>query len=132
MTLVDLLVATDLLVCLREVFGKECIEVGVIVLELFTGVAPIVFAVGMIHLCVDVKPVLHSLGEIFHVVGDAISAIENATGLGFLVELLEASVKIGFSNHQTNAMDRVSKLMDEDVLSVVFINLITQHILLGA
>jgi hypothetical protein len=86
----------------------------------------------MIHFGVDVKPVLYSLSEVLHVVGDAIGTIEDATGLGFLVELLKATVKVRFGNHQADAMDGVGELMDEDVLGVVFIYLITKHILFGA
>ncbi len=130
--LVDFLVTADLLVRFGEVLGEKGVEVRVIDLQLFAGVAPVVLAVGMGHLGVDVKPVLHRLGEIFHVVGDTVGAVEDTFGLGVLVELLEAAVELGFGNHQTDAMDGVGELMDEDVLGVVFIDLIAKHILFGA
>ena len=131
MNLVDLLMLADLFVGLGEMLGEEGVEVGVVDLELFACVAPVMLAVGAGHLGVDVEPVLYGLGEIFHVVGGAVGAVEDASGLGILIELLEATVEVGLCNHEADAMDGVGKLMDEDVLGVVFVDLIGEDVLFG-
>ena len=112
--------------------GEQSIEVGVVNLQFLTGVAPVMLAVGVRHLRIDVEPVLHSLGEVLHVVRDAVGVVEDAGGFGFLVALLQPTVEVRLGNHQADAMDGVCELMDEDVLGMIFVNLISQHILLSA
>ena len=85
----------------------------------------------MRHLGVYVEPVLHGLSEVFFLIGDAIGVVEDSTGLCFLVERLQTGVEGGVDLNDADAMNGVCKLMDEDVLGMVFINLVGQHVLFG-
>ena len=88
-------------------------------------------AIGAGHLGVHVEPVLHGLGEVFLLVGGTIGALEDAACLCLLVESLQARVEGGVDLYDADAVDGMGELMDEDVLSMVFVNLVRQHVLLG-
>ena len=123
---------TDLQVGLGEILREQLIEVGVVLLQFLASVTPVVLAIGVRHLGIHVEPVLHGLGEVFFLIGDAIGVVEDSTGLRLLVERLQTGVEGGVDLDDADAMNGVGKLMDEDVLGMVFINLVGQHVLFGA
>ena len=121
----------DLKIGLREVFSQQAVEVRIILLQFLPGVTPVVFTVGMVHLSIHVKPVLHSLSEILLLVGNTLGRIEYTPHLGILITLLQTGVEVFNGQHQSDQMDRVCKLMNQDIFSMILVNLISQHILLS-
>ena len=99
---------TDLQIGLGEVLREQLIEVGVVLLQFLAGVTPVVLAVGVRHLGVYVEPVLHSLGEVFFLIGDAIGVVEDSTGLCLLVECLQTGVEGGVDLDDADAVGRRS------------------------
>ena len=115
---------------LGEVLGEELVEVGVKLSEFFAGVAPIVLAISIGHLGIDVKPVLYGLGKVLLLVCLPVGVGQESFFFSFFIEALQSAVEGGVYLYDADAVDGVGELMDEDVLRMVFVYLVGQHILL--
>ena len=95
----------DVDVGFREIFRKKLIKSGVVDFQFLASVAPVVFAVGVRHFCVDIEPILHSFGKILLLVCDAVGTVQLPACLRLLIEILQAFVEGGVHLNDADAVD---------------------------
>ena len=86
----------------------------------------------MVHFRVHVEPVLDTLGKVFGDVGEAVGVPPEVLRLGILEEGRQLVVDIRIHLHDAHEVDRVREFVDEDVLRVILVDLVAQHVLLRA
>ena len=89
----------------REILREQVVEARVILLELLAGVDPVVLAVCIWSLGIDIEPVLHALGEILFDVGACISALILALGPCSLEEGCQLVVDLRMYLEDADEMD---------------------------
>ena len=72
------------------------------------------FAVGIRHFCIHVKPVLHAFGEVLFLVGLGIRILPQPFRSGVIQQFLKAIVDLRMNLQNTDQMDGMGELMDED------------------
>ena len=88
-----------------EKLSEQRIEVGVKLLKLLAGVAPVVLAVGVWHFGIHVEPVLNGFSPVFLNGGGAVGAFDDSAFHGLVVEFLQAFVEIRIHLDDADAVD---------------------------
>ena len=117
---------------LIKIFLQQPIHIRIIRLQFRAAVHPVMNSVCRFGIAVTVKERLYALGKVFLFIAHCIRLFPQPFPDCILTKCLQTLIKVWLHSHYTYRMNKVSELMNQDILTYIFILRQCQQILFSA